>query len=203
MTALWRETEPLVLASTSATRRLLLESAALPFTCLAPDVDERAVEAAAGGLGPVALASRLADAKALAVSRMAPGRLVLGADQTLALGETLFHKPRSPEEAGAQIRALAGRTHHLHSAGSIARDGAIVARFAESAAMTMRPLDAAAVALYIDLAGEAATRSVGGYQLEGVGAHLFEQVEGNHSAILGLPILPLLAALRGLGALAL
>ncbi|MGP9820319.1 Maf family protein [Salinarimonas sp. NSM] len=202
---LWRDPAPLVLASTSATRRALLASTGLPFETVRPEVDERAIEAGARaeGLAPDALAVLLARQKALSVSGARPGALVIGADQTLALGERLFHKPASREEARAQIAALAGRTHALHSGVAIARDGAVVAAFVETARLVMRPLDADAIDLYLASAGEAVTTSVGGYQLEGVGAHLFARVEGDHATILGLPILPLLAAFRDLGALAL
>lgn len=205
MPALWRDPAPLVLASTSTTRKALLASVGLPFEAVPPEVDERALEAEVltGGATPEALAARLAHAKALAGSALRPGALVIGADQTLALGERLFHKPTSRAAAAEQIGALAGRTHALHSAVAIARDGAIVGAFLASAHLTMRPLDAEAIALYLDLAGEDVTASVGGYRLEGSGAHLFERVEGDHSTVLGLPVFPLLAALRDLGALAL
>lgn len=203
--ALWRDPAPLVLASTSATRMALLASAGLVFETARPEVNERAVEAQAlaGGAAPETLAVTLARAKALAVSRVRPASLVVGADQTLALERRLFHKPTGREAAREQIAALAGRTHALQSGVAIAREGAIVAEYVASARLTMRALDARAIDLYLDLAGDAVTASVGGYQLEGVGAHLFERVEGDHSTILGLPIFPLLAALRDLRALAL
>lgn len=202
---LWRDPAPLVLASTSTTRKALLASAGLGFETARPEVDERAVEAQAlaGGASPEALAVTLARQKALSVSATRPASLVVGADQTLALERRLFNKPTSRAAAHEQIAALAGRTHALHSGVAIAREGAIVAEYLASAQLTMRALDARAIGLYLDLAGEAVTTSVGGYQLEGVGAHLFERVEGDHSTILGLPIFPLLAALRDLGALAL
>jgi len=205
ISALWRDPAPLVLASTSATRMALLASAGLAFETARPDVDERAVEARAlaGGASPEALAVTLAREKALSISRLRPASLVVGADQTLALERRLFHKPTGREAAHEQIAALAGRTHALHSGVAIAREGAIVAEYLASAQLTMRALDGRAIDLYLDLAGDAVTTSVGGYQLEGVGAHLFERVEGDHSTILGLPIFPLLAALRDLGALAL
>ncbi len=200
----WRLPEPLLLASGSATRRGLLESAGLPVEVARPMVDERAVEAAARSQGAdlAEVAARLAEAKALEVSRRAPGRLVLGADQTLDLGGQGLHKPRDRAEAHAQIERLSGRTHVLHSAVALARDGAVVAAFADEARLAMRQLGPAAIEAYLDLAGPAVTTSVGAYQLEGAGIHLFERVEGAHATILGLPLLPTLAALRGLGALA-
>ncbi|WP_349369511.1 Maf family protein [Salinarimonas sp.] len=202
---LWRDPAPLVLASTSATRKTLLAATGLAFETARPEVDERAIEAQAlaGGASPETLAVTLAREKALSVSAARPRALVIGADQTLALERRLFHKPTSREAAREQIAALAGRTHALHSGVAIAREGAIVAEYLASARLTMRRLDAAAIDLYLDLAGDVVTTSVGGYQLEGVGAHLFEWVEGDHSTILGLPIFPLLAALRDLGVLAL
>lgn len=205
MPALWRDPAPLVLASTSATRKALLASAGLAFEAIAPEVDERVIEADAlvGGATPESLAVILARAKALDVSRVRPNSLVVGADQTLALGERLFHKPSTRAAAHEQIAALCGRTHALHAGVAITRDGVIVAEYRASARLGMRRLDADAIEMYLDLAGDSVTTSVGGYRLEGVGAHLFERVEGDHSTILGLPIFPLLAALRDLGALAL
>lgn len=204
---LWLPDEPLCLASTSATRRVLLEATGIPVATQAPQVDERAVEAAMRAADPsidgAGLASALAKAKALAVSGVRRDSLVVGADQTLALGAELLHKPASRADAAAQIARMAGRTHILVSAVAIAREGALVATFSEAARLTMRPLAPEAIDRYLDLAGESALASVGGYQLEGLGAHLFEEVEGDHTTILGLPVRPLLAALRRLGALAL
>jgi septum formation protein len=200
---LWRLADPLLLASGSATRRALLESAALPVEVERPAVDERAIEAAArhAGAGSAAVARALAAAKALDVSTRRPGRLVLGADQTLDRDGTAFHKPECRAEAADQIRRLSGRAHTLHAAVALARDGAILAEIADAARLTMRPLSEEAIELYLDLAGDAVLASVGAYQVEGVGVHLFERIEGDHSTILGLPLLPTLAALRGLGAL--
>ena len=203
MTTVWRPAAALLLASTSATRRALLESAALPVETRAPGVDERALEAETGGLGPEALALRLAEAKALAVSRLAPGRIVVGADQVLDLDGQVFHKPENAAGARAHLAALAGKTHALRSAVALARDGAVVAGFVETARLTMRPLDEARIARYVEAAGERVLTSVGAYQLEGLGIHLFERVEGDHSTVLGLPLLPLLARLRDLDLLAL
>jgi septum formation protein len=199
---LWRADYPLVLASGSAARRSLLAAAGLPFEALAADVDERAVEASLPGAAPEELALALARAKAAAVGARRPQALVIGADQVLSCDGALFHKPASREEAARTLCALAGRTHRLTSAFALARGGAIVAAHSQAADMTMRALDEAALALYLDAAGPAVLGSVGVYQWEGLGAHLFERVAGDHSTILGLPMLKLLAALRGLGALA-
>ncbi|GJD77557.1 Maf family protein [Methylobacterium gregans] len=196
----WLGPKPLLLASTSPTRRALLEGAGLPVETEAPEVDERAVEAASAGLAPADLARRLAEAKVLAVARRHPDRLVLGADQVLALGATVFHKPADADAARDQIARLAGRTHQLHAAYALAHGGAVVAAGVETASLTVRPLDERQIAAYVTCAGEARVRaSVGGYQLEGLGIHLFEAVAGEHSTILGLPLLPLLAHLRADG----
>ncbi len=196
----WLGPKPLLLASTSPTRRALLEGAGLPLETEAPEVDERAVEAASAGLAPADLARRLAEAKVLAVARRHPDRLVLGADQVLALGATVFHKPADADAARDQIARLAGRTHQLHAAYALAHGGAVVAAGVETASLTVRPLDERQIAAYVACAGEARVRaSVGGYQLEGLGIHLFEAVAGEHSTILGLPLLPLLAHLRADG----
>lgn len=205
MPALWTHSENLLLASTSATRLTLLVSAGLPVETQNSGIDERAVEEAAvqERLDAPALAGRLAAEKALAVSRRHPDRVVLGADQVLDCEGEVFHKPADREEARAHLMTLSGRRHALHSAGSLAIGGQVVERFLDSAHLTMRPLTGEAVDLYLDLAGPDVLKSVGVYQLEGFGVHLFETVEGDHSTILGLPLLPLLASLRRLGCLAL
>ena len=199
----WRGAKPLILASTSATRRMLAESAGLPVETEAPGIDERSIEASIGDRGPARVASRLAEEKARAVSRRHPGRMVVGADQTLACAGRLLHRPADLAAAREQLATLSGRTHVLHSAVAIARDGAVIRGFVEDARLTMRPLASDMIERYLALAGDAALQSVGAYQLEGLGIHLFETVEGDHSTILGLPLLPLLAALRELDCLAL
>ena len=201
MSAIWLPSEPLLLASSSATRRALLESAGLPVETEAPRADERAIEAGAPG-GPQELARRLAAEKALVVSRRRPGRLVVGADQVLALDGAVLHKPVGRKAAGRQIARLAGRAHRLHSAFTVVIDGEVRHEALDSARLTMRRLDEHAIGRYLDLAGAAVTQSVGAYQLEGAGIHLFERVEGDHSTILGLPLIPLIAALRRMGLLA-
>ena len=205
MPALWTHPDKLLLASTSATRLGLLVSAGLPVETQNSGIDERAVEEAAAheSLDPPALAGRLAAEKALAVSRRHPERVVLGADQVLACDGAVFHKPADRDAAREQLKRLAGRRHTLHSAGALAIGGQTVERVSESAHLTLRPLTEESIDIYLDLAGTDVLKSVGVYQLEGFGIHLFEAVEGDHSTILGLPLLPLLAALRRLGCLAL
>ncbi|SCY44348.1 Maf family protein [Microvirga guangxiensis] len=205
MPALWSPSEKLLLASTSATRLALLVSAGLSVETQSPNVDERAVEEAAQSekLDPLSLAARLAAEKAVAVSLRHPERVVLGADQVLACGGTIFHKAANREAARRHLQALAGKSHALHSAGAIAIGGRVVESFNATAILTMRPLTDEAIDLYLELAGPDVLHSVGIYQYESFGVHLFESVEGDHSTILGLPLLPLLSALRRLGCLAL
>jgi septum formation protein len=139
----------------------------------------------------------------VAVSISERGKYVIGADQTLAVGETLFTKPAGRDEAARQLRALAGRVHELHSAVAVALDGGIVFEDITVARMTMRRLTEAEITVYLDQAGDKVTSSVGAYQLEGLGVHLFERIEGDHFTILGLPLLPLLAFFRSQRLLAL
>jgi septum formation protein len=193
---LWRGKHPLVLASQSLTRQALLANAGLDFEAVAAELDERAVQQASGLLAPGDIAALLAREKALSVSSRQPGKYVIGADQTLAQGERLFSKPAGRRQAAEQLRALAGRRHELHSAVAVARDGKILFEAIVIAGMTMRRLGEAEIDAYLNQAGDAVTSSVGAYQLEGLGVHLFERIEGDHFTILGLPLLPLLAFLR-------
>lgn len=207
MTALWRGATPLLLASKSAARRALLAGAGIPFESRDAMVDERAIEAALHErvdefrAGAVAVARELAHAKAMAVSASEPDRLSLGADQTLALGDRLFVKPADRAGARETLAALQGRTHELHSAICVARGGRVLFEAAPVARLTLRPLSASFIEAYLDAAGEAVLTSVGAYQLEGLGIHLVERIEGDHSVILGLPLAPLLAFLRTEGSL--
>jgi septum formation protein len=193
---LWRGPAPLILASQSRARRELLAHAGIAFETVAADIDERVVQRRSGLAAPGDIAALLAREKAVTVSQRQPGRLVVGADQTLALGQQLFDKPNDRAQARAQLSALAGAVHDLHSAVAVARDGTILFEASALARMTMRPLRAQQIDAYLDAAGEAVTGSVGAYQLEGLGVHLFERIEGDHFTILGLPLLPLLGFLR-------
>ena len=193
---LWRGKHPLILASKSRARQALLANAGISFEVVPAEIDERAVQQASGLAAPDAIAALLAREKALAVSKGHAGGFVVGADQTLALGERLFSKPAGRAEAAEQLGALAGHRHELHSAVAVARDGKIIFADASTAGMTMRRLGKAEIDAYLDRAGDAVTSSVGAYQLEGLGVHLFERIEGDHFTILGLPLLPLLAFLR-------
>jgi septum formation protein len=199
---LWRATRPLVLASRSAPRRAMLEAAGLPVETSLPDLDERAVETAAGPLGPAAVAVLLARAKASAVARHQPGRLVVGADQTLALGDRRFDKPGDRAAARAQLMVLSGKTHHLHSAVAVACDEKVLFDAVDTASLTMRGLPDDFLGAYLDAAGVSVLESVGAYQLEKLGIHLFERIEGDHFTILGLPLFKLIAFLRQHGSLA-
>jgi septum formation protein len=193
---LWRGKAPLILASQSRARQALLTNAGINFEAVTAEIDERAVQQASGLSAPGEIASLLAREKALSVSARLSGKFVIGADQILALGDRLFSKPAGRAQAAEQLRALAGHSHELHSAVAVARDGKILFEAAAIARMTMRRLGEAEIEIYLDETGDAVTSSVGAYQLEGLGVHLFERIEGDHFTILGLPLLPLLAYLR-------
>jgi septum formation protein len=202
--ALWLADRPLILASRSAIRRQMLEAAGLPVEVVTADVNERDVETAAraGGAQAPGVAVALAAEKARAVSRMHPARPVAGADQTLDLDGEALHKPADMAAARTQLRRLSGRRHTLHSAAAIVHDGAVVAQAVGSATLTVRPLSDDMIDRYCRAAGDAILGSVGAYQLEGSGIHLFESIEGDHFTILGLPLLVVLARLRDLGLVA-
>ena len=200
--SLWLAADPLVLASRSAARRAMLVAAGVPVEVRPADLDERSLESGAGSAGPGTVAAFLAREKALVVARANPGRLVVGADQTLALGARRFAKPVDRAAAGEQLRALAGRTHELHSAVAFVQDTTMLFEHVGVARLTMRPLSDRLIDLYLDAAGDAAAASVGAYQIEGLGVQLFERVDGDYFTILGLPLLAALDFLRQRGCLA-
>jgi septum formation protein len=191
----------LVLASKSAARAALLAGAGVPFETAGSGVDEDALKAAmlAEGASPRDVADALAEAKAVKVSGRRPGDFVIGADQTLDLEGRLFDKPASMAEAAERLKSLRGRTHKLHSAVVVARDGAPIWREVKTARLTMRPFSDAWLEEYLARGGEALLSSVGAYQLEGEGVQLFSAVEGDYFTILGLPLFGLFDLLRNHG----
>lgn len=190
---------PLVLASKSASRRMMLDAAGLAYRCQPADIDERAVERALGEAAPDVVALALAEAKALAVE--APGDLVLGSDSLVVCNGRRFDKPASRAEAAEHLRWFSGRDMELHSAAALVRDGALVWSHADCARLAVRALSDAFIAQYLDAEWPEVGQCVGVFRIEGRGALLFEQIEGSQFTVLGMPLLPLLAALRGLGEL--
>ena len=188
----------LILASQSTARKTLLQQAGLSFSSHPADIEERALETAvieAGGDGrDVAL--RLAEAKAASVAAHHPGAFVVGADQTLSLGTELLHKPADREAAAAQLDHLRGKTHRLHAAVALVRDDVLLWSGVETAELTLRDFTIEERDDVLAREGDMVLSSVGGYRLEGPSIRLFETVTGDYFTILGLPLLPLLAALR-------
>ena len=195
--------ETLILASGSPFRLAMLKNAGIDVEAMPAKVDERALEAPLkdSGASPEDVATILAEAKATEVSERLPGALVLGCDQTLSLGDEVFHKPADMEGARRHLLALSGKTHQLNSAAVLVRNGNVLWRHVGIANLTMRKLDPAFIGRHLARVGAKALSSVGAYQIEGQGIQLFEKLEGDHFTIVGLPLLPLLAELRSLGAI--
>ena len=194
----------LLLASKSEARRQMLEAAGVPFETVEAELDEAAAKAGleAAGFDARGVAEELAQLKALSVEAK-PGVLVLGADQTLELDDgSILSKPASRDDAFAQLRALSGRNHALHSAAVVLENGEAAFWQSETVRLTVRTLSDAFIETYLEREYEAIRWSVGGYRIEGPGVQLFERIEGSHFAVLGLPLLPLLAFLRERGLLA-
>lgn len=193
----------LVLASASAIRRSMLQAAGLAFEVDPANVDEAGAKAGFrdAGLTPREQASALAELKALSVSERRGG-LVIGADQMLALDTETLDKPRDMGEARDHLQRLRGRDHELLCAAVVARDGAVIWRCVQTPKLRMHAFSDGFMDAYLARAGDAVLASVGAYQLEGLGAQLFERVDGDYFSVLGLPLLPLLAFLREQGAIA-
>ncbi|MGN6488943.1 MAG: Maf family protein [Devosia sp.] len=186
----------LILASNSPARKALLTGAGLRFETSPAQIDERALEAELVGKPPELVARQLAEAKAVEVSGRRPDAVVIGGDQMLAFQGELLHKPDDLAAARRQLDRLRGRLHHLHCGVAVARDGELLWSEAHSARLLMRDFSDAERDEVLALEGEAALRSVGAYRLEGPSVRLFAAIEGDYFTILGLPLLPLLAALR-------
>lgn len=193
----------LVLASSSPYRAAILRNAGLAIETEAAAIDERTIETPLleAGLDAADVAQVLAEAKASDVSARRPGALVIGADQTMALDGELLHKPADMEQARYRLLAMSGKTHTLHSGLALVRDGETLWRHVSDAHMHVRELSPAFIGRYLAMVGDRALSSVGAYQIEAEGVQLFDRIEGDHFAIVGLPLLPLLAELRARGAI--
>jgi len=191
----------IVLASQSPVRARLLHEAGVAFEIVSAPVDEDAIKKGllAAGQAPAAIAQHLAEAKALSGSNRYPQALVVGADQVLELDGDLVSKSSNMAEASSLLEQLRGRAHRLISAAALARNGKVVWQQADAAVLTMRPFSDEFLSTYLEREGEAILASVGCYHLEGIGAQLFEKIDGDYFTILGLPLISLLAALREQG----
>lgn len=196
----------LILASASAARRDMLTRAGIGFDVEPARIDERAIQDALTGgeneVEPADIAELLAEAKARDVSLRNPGALVIGSDQVLNLGPLLLTKPADLAAVRATLKLLRGKTHHLHAGVALARDGDIIWSTVETASLTMRRFSTAFLDTYVTAEGSDLCACVGAFELEGRGLQLFEQIDGDFFTILGMPLLPLLAALRAQGAIA-
>lgn len=201
------QTGRVILASGSRARRDMLKAAGIDFVVETADVDEEALRQSLPSqregvmTAPAEMALMLAGAKALAVSRRHPGDIVIGGDQVLAVGNRIFSKPSNLTDARAQLIKLRGRDHILVSAAAIGRGDSLVWSHAEEARMRMRDFSDGFVDSYLAAVGDEVQSSVGAYHVEGPGIQLFEAIDGDYFTILGMPLLPLLAKLRGLGVL--
>ena len=194
--------ETIVLASGSASRKAMLEAAGVAFEAIPAKVAERALEAEMAGADAAEIAQGLAAAKAAAVSAAHPARLVLGSDSLVEVDGRRFDKPATREDAAEHLRFFSGRTMTLHSAAALARDGRIVWVGADFARLVWRDLGEEFIAAYLDAEWPAVSHCVGVFRIEGPGVQLFERIAGDQFTVLGMPLLPVLAALRDQGALA-
>ncbi len=201
MTSFWLHAHPLILASNSKTRADLLRSAGFRPELVPANINERAIEDefAKNDTNPANIARELSIAKALFVSALHPQNYVIGADQTLGLGDKRFHKPLNTDEARNTLQQFSNNTHQLHSGIALVYNGKLVWSHVETAHMSVRALSQDFINAYLAQAGSSVFSSVGCYQYEGLGIHLFERITGDQSTILGLPLIPLLTELRGQG----
>ncbi|MBA4046595.1 MAG: septum formation protein Maf [Erythrobacter sp.] len=191
----------LILASKSASRRAMLDAAGVAYESIPADIDERAVEAGLEGASPADIAEALAVAKAAAVAALHPEALVLGSDSLVVAGGRRFDKPRSIEEAAEHLRFFSGRVMELHSAAALVRDGGCLWSHASIARLHVRELSEDFIAHYLSLEWPEISYTVGAFRIEGPGVQLFESIEGDQFTVLGMPLIPLLGALREEGVL--
>jgi septum formation protein len=191
----------LILASKSASRRAMLDAAGVAYKSVPADIDERAVEAGLAGAAPPEVAEALAVAKAAAVAMLHPGALVLGSDSLVVCNGRRFDKPGSREEAGEHLRFFSAKVMELHSAAALVRDGGCEWSHASIARLHVRELSEDCIAAYLDREWPAIGHTVGAFRIEGPGVQLFSEIEGDQFTVLGMPLLPLLAALREEGVL--
>jgi len=192
----------LVLASQSASRKAMLTAAGVPFEARAGDVDEAEIKRELIGVPACEIAGILAEAKGLAVSMAMPGRVVLGGDSLVEVAGRLFDKPVSRENAVEHLRFFSGQTMNLHSAAVLMRDGMTLWRHCEVARLKVRKLDETFIKQYLDVEWPEVSGCVGVFRIEGRGVQLFEEIEGSHFTVMGMPLLALLGALREAGELA-
>ena len=191
----------IILASQSPARQAILKNAGIAVRCIPADIDERTAEGPLlrSGANAGDLAQALAMIKAQHVSEKWPTDLVIGADQTLEINGERLNKPDDIKTARRQLLKLSGKSHCLHCALACCRGGVVIWQYMETVSLTMRKLTPAQIGRYLAMAGETALTSVGAYRIEGPGIRLFERIDGDYFAILGLPLLPLLAFLRAQG----
>ncbi len=192
----------LILASQSQSRRAMLDAAGVAYQAVPTALDERVLEAGLAGAGAAQVALALAEAKALTVSAAHPGALVLGSDSLVEVAGRRFDKPASCAEAAEHLRFFSGKVMELHSAAALVRDGKVVWCHADRALLTVRTLSEGFIANYLAAEWPAVAHCVGVFRIEAMGVQLFERIEGSQFTVLGMPLLPLLGALREQGALA-
>lgn len=191
----------IILASQSPSRRAMLEAAGVPFAAIPAHLDERRIEAELAGAAPGEVALALAAAKASAVSREHPGALVLGSDSLVEVDGRRFDKPAGRDEAATHLRFFSGKVMRLHSAAALVRDGTVEWSEAAVASLHVIPMSDRFIADYLDAEWPAVAGCVGVFRIEARGVQLFERIEGDHFTVLGMPLLPVLGALRRLGVL--